>query len=295
MIDDNGVHFLDVTGIQSANDSYGLLDPEFFTILKTLSPVQIRILNASSHAIRVSGNVEMLHEGDAAYDLYFVRSGKLAIIKEVNQQRKALAHLYPGDIYGEFGALRKKVRYASVVTTERSEVIRIEQEAVSQILEVNPTFHKALNHVLKRRILDSFFFSHTALNKLPPEARIDLSEKLNPTFIQRGHSVFSQGDKSQGPFLILSGNVDIRYENKEKEETLLEIRRNGDVIGEVAHKAGNRLAYTAIANTDVDVLLLTKNTMRLLLNYHKPSFLAMEQYINKRAAVTVSRMKEQLS
>jgi len=293
-MNDDEQNFLDVTGIQSATEGYGLLDPEFFSILKHLSSVQIRVLNASSHAIRASGNVEMLHEGDAAYDLYFVRSGKLAIIKDVNQKRKVLAHLYPGDIYGEFGALRKKVRYASVVTTERSEVVRVEQEAVNQVLEVNPEFHADLNHVLKSRILDSFFFSHPALHKLPVEARIDLSDKLEPRFVKRGEKVFMQGDVSDGPFLILSGNVDVRYSHKNDDETLLEIRRNGDVVGEVAHKAGNRLAYSAIANTDVDLLQLTKETMRLLLAYHKPSFLAMEHYINKRAVVTVSRMKDQL-
>jgi len=293
-MNENGPDFLDITGIQSATDGYGLLDPDFFAILKHLSSVQVRVLNASSHAIRVSGNVEMLHEGDAAYDLYFVRSGKLAIIKDVNKHRKVLAHLYTGDIYGEFGALRKKVRYASVVTTERSEVVRVEQEAVSQILEVNTDFRNALNQVLKSRILDSFFFSHAALHKLPVEARIDLAEKFNPLFIRRGDQVFAQGDVSTGPFLILSGNVDVRYSNQRDEETLLEVRRNGDVVGEVAHKAGNRLAYSAIATTDVDVLQLTKDTMRLLLSYHKASFMAMEHYINKRAAITVSRMKDQL-
>ena len=285
--------FLDLSGVRPPSET-ALLSPEKFPILEGMSPIHLRILNEASRVMHVSKDVEMLHEGDAPHDMYFIESGRLAIAKHVGTQLKIIAQLGPGNVYGEFGALRRKSRYASAYTAEPCRIIRVELSAVQQVLEVDPAFKERLTKLLTCRMLDSFFFSHPVFQELPEATRTALAKELPIRFFERGARIFSQGDAPTGVYLILSGEVEVRYLNKVGAEVLLEIRRDNDMIGEVVQKNGTALAYSAIAASDLDALMLDKETMTKLHRHHPKTFAQLEKYINKRSEKSVKRLRENL-
>jgi CRP-like cAMP-binding protein len=284
--------FFDLSGVRLPKDQAALLNAKTFPLLQGLTPVSMRILQQSAKIMHVSKGVEMLHEGDTPHDLYFIERGKLAIGKQVGTQLRVIAQLGPGNIYGEFGVLRKKARYASVYTVEPSRVIRVEISAIQQVLESDAKFKEHLTKLLTQRMLDSFFFSHPVFTGMPVETRNALSRALEIRFFPRGSRIFSQGEMPTGVFLILSGEVEVRYLNKAGSEVLLEIRRDNDLLGEVATKNGTELAYSAIAASDVDVLELNQKTMAVLRKHHAAATNQLESYIDKRMAQTVKRLKE---
>lgn len=286
--------FLEFSGVREPRAKGDLLNAKDFPILEGMSPLHLRILNDSSRMMHVSKGVEMLHEGDAPHDLYFVLAGKLAIAKRVGSQLKVLAQLKHGTIYGEFGALRRKSRYASVYTAEPSKVVRVELSAIQQVLDVDPEFKNRLTLLLKHRMLDSFFFSHPVFQKLPNTTRTELAKELPTKFFERGTRLFTQGEKPASLYLILSGEVEVRYLNHAKEEVLLEIRRDNDLLGEVALKGGAELAYSSVAASDLDVLVLDKPAMDLMRKRHQETYAELESHINKRASRTVARLKENI-
>lgn len=286
--------FLDLSGVQPPKDQATLLNARRFTLLEGLSPVSMRTLQQSARIMHVSKGVELLHEGDTPHDLYFIETGKLAIGKQVGTQLRVIAKLGPGDIYGEFGVLRRKSRYASVYTIEPSRIIRVDIPAIQQVLESDRTFREALTGLLTKRMLDSFFFSHPVFAGMPPEARAMLSRQLPIRFYEGGTRLFSQGDAPGSVLLVLSGEVEVRYLNKSGAEILLEIRRDNDLLGEVATKNGTELAYSAIAASGTDVLELNAETLRTLREAHPGIASALEAYIDKRTAQTVKRLKENL-
>ena len=286
--------FLDLSGVRVPKDHAALLNAKRFPLLQGLSPVSMRTLQQSARIMHVSKGVEMLHEGDTPHDLYFIETGKLAIGKQVGTQLRVIAQIGPGNVYGEFGVLRKKARYASVYTVEPSRIIRVEIPAIQQVLDSDVTFKNHLTRLLTQRMLDSFFFSHPVFAGMPIDTRNKLSRALEIRFCARGSRIFSQGDKPRGVFLILSGEVEVRYLNKAGAEVLLEIRRDNDLLGEVATKNGAELAYSAIAASDVDILELDKKTLDTLRQYHPASTNQLEAYIDKRMTQTVKRLKENL-
>lgn len=286
--------FLDLSGVRPPKDHAALLNASRFPILEGLSPVSMRILQQSSRVMHVSKGVEMLQEGDTPHDLYFIETGKLAIGKQVGSQLKVIAQLGPGNVYGEFGVLRKKTRYASAYTVEPSRIIQVEIPAIQQVLDSDSSFRARLTALLTQRMLDSFFFSHPIFAPLPADARAYLSKMLNIRFFGRGERIFSQGDKPSGVMLILSGEVEVRYLNKAGAEVLLEIRRDNDLLAEVATKNGKELAYSAIAASEVDILELKQQTLVSLRNHHQATASQLESYIDKRSAQTVKRLKENL-
>ena len=284
--------YLDLSGINGTAPVGLALSEQAFPILKGLSPLSLRILNDASRIIQVSKGVEVLHEGDTPHDLYFIKKGKMTIAKKVGNQLKVLTQLKAGDVYGEFGILRKKSRYASVYTAEASEIIRVEISAIQQVLDADPHFKVHLDDLLCQRMLDSYLFSHPIFQNLPTEARIEISNKLSIHFYHRGERLFKQGDKPNAVQLIISGEVEVYYLNRKREDMLLEVRRDNDLLGELAAKNGEALAYSAIAASDLDILLLNTASMKLIREQHLETFQKLEQHINKRAERTATRLKE---
>jgi CRP-like cAMP-binding protein len=286
--------FLEISDIHRDSRKKELLSGAEFPILEGLSPLSLRILNNASRIMNVSKGVEMLHEGDAPHDLYFIKQGKMSIGRQSGTQLKMIAQLGDGEVYGEFGALRNKSRYTSVYTAGSSVVVRVELSAIQQVLEADSEFHKRLEALLIQRVLNTFFFSHPVFHTLPERERSELARLLPTRFYGRNSRIFSQGRKPQGIYLILSGEVEIRYRTHSKEERLLEIRRDNDILGEVANKNGTELAYSAVAVSDVDMLVLDATAMKMLHDQHPQSFKNLEAYINKRSARTVLRLKENM-
>jgi len=283
--------YLDLSNINISTPA--LLSKQAFPILKGLSPLSLRILNASSRLIHVSKGVEILHEGDFPRDLYFIKEGRVSISKESGQQKKTLSYLQKGHVYGEFGVLRNKLRYASVYTTDNSEIIRIDASAVQQVLDADQSFKEALNTILSQRMLNSFFFSHPIFQMLPEDLRIQLSRTLTTISHPRDSRLFTQGDTPNGIILIISGTAEVYCLDSHQQESLLEIRRDDDVLGELATKEGEKLAYSAIAASDLDVLELHAQQMKQIRQVHPETFKRLEVYIHKRAQRTASRIKEQ--
>jgi len=284
--------FLDLSDIRPPQEKLELLNAKGFPLLEGVSTINLRILNSASRVMHVSKGVEMLHEGDTPHDLYFVGNGKLSIARQIGGQLRILAYLHPGDVYGEFGALRRKSRYASVFTAEPSRIIRVDLTAVQQVLEADCNFKDRLTQLLSYRMLDSFFFSHPVFKKLPDVVRAALARELPTRFAKRGERIFSQGETPKGIYIILSGEVEIRYLNRAKAEVLLEMRRDADMLGELAQNHGKSLAYSAVAASDVDMLKLDQNAMRILEKRHPATFKTLGKFIDKRAEHTIQRLKE---
>lgn len=284
--------FLDLSGINALKLGHAALSAEEFPILRDLSPLSLRILNDSSRTTRVSKGVEMLHEGGAPHDLYFIKQGKVSIVKKDGEQLKVLAQLSKGEVYGEFGILRKKMRYASAYTAETCEIVRVELSAVQQVLDADPSFKAKLNKLRSQRMLETFFSNHLVLKFLPAEIRAQIAKSLPVKFYHRDERLFSQGAKPSGIYLILSGDVEVLFLNRNRDEMLLEIRRDQDLVGELAAKNGTALAYSAVASSDLDILILDQNAMRVIHNHHIETFKKLEKYINARAKRTANRLKE---
>jgi len=289
---DQNHEFLNLSGIHPPQEQIKLLNAEDFPILQGISPIHLRFLNSASRIMHVSRGVEILHEGDAPDDIYFVCEGKLSVARQIDGQLKILAYLYPGDVYGEFGALRKKSRYASVFTAEPSRIIRVDSTTVQQVLEADPDFGNRLAQVLSNRMLDSFFFTHPVFKNLPDHIRTALARALPTQFIKRGERIFSQGETPKNVYVILSGKAEIRYLNQAGTEVLLEMRRDADILGELAQNHGNALAYSAVAASDLDMLKLDTEAMRTLEKHHPATFKTLNAFIDKRAEQTMQRLKE---
>ncbi len=275
--------YLDLSNINVSTQIF--LDDDVFPILKGLSPLNMRILNSASTLLHINQDVETLHKGDYPRGLYFIRKGSVSVHKARQKEDKNIAKLSQGDIFGEFAILRKKAHYASIYTLEDSEIIRVNADAVLQVTEADKAFKQRLQQVLSQRILNSFFFSHPIFQTLSHELRLAFSHKFQVSTVAADTVLFQQGTQPQGLFLILSGTVEI-YRKQQQTDRLLEIRRDHDVLGELAANQGKEAAYSAIASSALDLLIVDKEAMMYIRQQHPETFKRLEIYMRKRAEHT---------
>jgi len=290
--EDKGVHdleYLGLDGLELLNTCPGELHAGNFPILKDVSPVSLRILNASSHKITVGKGVQIPHEGTMPYHLFFLKRGKLAVAKHLDNKLKVIAHLLPGSVYGEFGVLRGRPRNASVITVEASEILRTDMSTVRQILDVDKNFRAALESLFRQRLLGNFFLKHPLFRVIPSTVRNTLARELPVQFRERGTQIFRQGNTSVNAHLILSGDVDISLHQESGTDMLLETRSEPDMLGE-SFSDGRGVPYTATAASDLDLLLLDRNAIRIMQAKHPGFLTGLDAYIKKRNEETQVRL-----
>jgi len=284
MVNINDEGFLELSGI---HQSSGIkeLTVENFPILEGLSPLSLRVLSQASRTIHVAKGVQLMLTGDTPHDLYFISEGKIAIAKEQAGKVKVVAQLNRGDFYGEYGVLRGKTRFASVYTAEPSVIIRVDLNAIQQVLDGDQTFRERMMKRMKERILHSFLFSYSAFRDVSKESREILSTKLAVTTFEREETLFTEGEAAEKYYVILSGEAEIFVTSGQK-EVLLEIRRDNGVLGEIRTDKGTKNGYTVRAANQLDLLELDKSAMQLIQQIEPQALQKLNQIMIEQAKKT---------
>jgi len=287
-INDDG--FLELSGVHSESTK-NALNGEKFPILSGLSPLSLRVLNQASHVLHVSKGVEMMKAGDTPHDLYFINKGSVSVAKENRGKMKVIGKLIAGSFYGEYGAIRGKTRFASIYTAEQSEIIRVDLNAVQQVFDGDEAFKARFYEVMKERLLDSFLFSHPVFKMLSATARDTLAKQLDVLELERDEMLFKDGDDAENYYLILSGEAEVTV-MLNNVPTVLEVRRENSVLGEVRIEEGKKYAYGVYAANSLDLLRLDKDTMQLIQKADPEAIPLLNQMMSHSAKKTAMVMKK---
>ncbi|PCI00778.1 MAG: hypothetical protein COB79_05130 [Zetaproteobacteria bacterium] len=286
-INDDG--YLELSGVNN-KVFQDVLNAEKFSILSDLSPLSLRVLNQASHVLQVAQGVEMMHAGDTPHDLYFINKGSVSIGKRTDGEMKVVAKLIAGSFYGEYGALRGKTRFASVYTAEPSEIIRIDLNAVKQVFNADADFKDRVYEVMQERLLNSFLFSHPAFRKISSEARNILAKDLKVVELERDEMLFNEGDSADKYYMILSGEAEVSI-NLDDIATVIEVRRENGVLGEVRANKGEIYAYGAYAANSLDLIVLDKESMQSIQKAYPEALTLLNQIMNHSAKKTALVMQ----
>lgn len=93
----------------------------------------------------------LFHEGDPPGPLYVICSGSLRAYRGAVKAVEELAHLGPGEIVGEMGAILKQARSATVQALEPTEVLEVPGTHVQGLLKQHQALVRVLTVALKER------------------------------------------------------------------------------------------------------------------------------------------------
>ncbi len=114
-------------------------------LFASLSPMQREAIARTCQGRRVPASTELVHDGDATDDVYFIVSGKLrATIFALSGKEVAFRDLGPGESVGDLSAIDGQRRSATVVAVEESTVLSMPAAAFWAVLENHPSTNRIL-------------------------------------------------------------------------------------------------------------------------------------------------------
>lgn len=94
----------------------------------------------------------VVKQGEIADSLYIVRDGFVQVVRDNGEHsHRVLAYLRSGDYFGEMSLFESQVRYASVLTAGKCELIRISREEVLELCNRYPPVEERIRKVIARR------------------------------------------------------------------------------------------------------------------------------------------------
>ena len=145
-----------------------------------LSPREIDQVLSIAGVKRYAPGEMVFRKEDLGNNFFIVKSGRIKIFTSVGPaKRKTLAFLKKGDFFGEMSLLGGKVRSASAMAAEESELLVISKKNFKRLILENGDFTMKLLHTLADRLtkcnreIESMLF-HNILGRLA-EAILELS------------------------------------------------------------------------------------------------------------------------
>jgi CRP-like cAMP-binding protein len=125
-------------------------------LFRDLTPEEMNKIGALVELETFVPGDEIFTQGDKAVSLLVIRYGSVRVIKSMSEGSLEVANLGSGSHFGEMALLDHEPRSATVVASEKTELIRIDYEALNKVLLEHPPiankFYKAIAHFLCGRL-----------------------------------------------------------------------------------------------------------------------------------------------
>lgn len=124
-------------------------------IFSELSPEELEILASITTSEKFEKGHIFFDEGDEGQSLYFIQSGEVRITTLVQDSlRKPIVTLHDGSVFGEVSLIDKNPREARAEATEDTEVLCIEGDKFTKMVDEHPALGVKFHRVLIKRIVE---------------------------------------------------------------------------------------------------------------------------------------------
>ena len=272
--------------------------------------------------------------GDASSHLYLVLRGAFRLQRSSNYGHLTLAHVLPGDLFGEVGYVDGKETDADAIAETDAEMLVFDIARLGAEAGSDPVFATALSWALWKSLASKLRKANTRLAGFfgkeggPPEGeefvpsttseevfRVSLDAKKalfseqqlsslevnllasmsRERQLEPGETVFREGDSADSLYVVLSGSVMIsKYIPGAGDEALAFLGR-GDYFGEMALLDGQKRSAGAKAHEDgATILSIPREVVLRLLDIEKVSSLRLLGLFCKMVAHRLRKSDEKL-
>lgn len=109
-------------------------------------------LVAMSNEVTLAPGEYLVREGEIGNSMYIILDGELQVSKKAGDSSVVIAKRYPGEVLGEMAVLDSTPRYASIIALKPSQLLQIDQETFTALLDWSPTAARAILKTFAQRI-----------------------------------------------------------------------------------------------------------------------------------------------
>jgi CRP-like cAMP-binding protein len=182
---------------------------------------------------------------EPAFALYAIIDGTVRVTVRGSPEIR----LTEGDVVGEGCLLDEGERQADVRAETQVMALRIEKKKLDEVTEKHSAVGDALFQLLARRLVMNLMHASPLFTSFSPQIRLELAQMFEIRRADAGMVLAEQGKRSDGLYVLLSGNVTAR--GKDGVETRV---ARGSTFGH-ASLVGAVAADTTVRTTTEAVLL----------------------------------------
>lgn len=97
-------------------------------------------------------NQIIFKEGQSGNVGYLVKTGEVTIYKIINDKKKVLSKLGPGEVFGEMGIVTKAPRTAFAEATDYCDLVIIDKDTLFSMLKQSPKLIQSITLLLMKRL-----------------------------------------------------------------------------------------------------------------------------------------------
>ncbi len=195
----------------------------------------------------------IIREGDPAETFYVISQGTVEVIRG----DQPVAHLGPGEYFGEIGLLGEGVRTATCrAAGDRTvRVLAIAREDFIAMVEASDLVSDELAAIARRRYLAA-----QLREAIPRAGTSDIEQFLEAARVERGEpgqTIVRQGEPAEDFYIILRGRVEVLREDRNGAATPVATLHAGEFFGEIGLLHGKpRTATVKVAADEAAELLV---------------------------------------
>ncbi len=124
-------------------------------LLAGLSSSQLEDVSRRLSPIRFRQGEVIIREGDPGYEMYFIESGRVRVVRGSGTSAILLAELGAGDLFGEMALLTGRPRSATVAALSDLDLWSMPQADFDELVAAHPNLGLALSRLLSERLRDT--------------------------------------------------------------------------------------------------------------------------------------------
>ncbi len=241
--------FAGVPDIHSVSDGIALIKRNQ-PLLASLTTLQLREFMLDS-AVRVPRRGEVLFkQNDYSNSFFSILEGNVSIQVEGKDGATAVFTLSKGDFFGEMGLLSGRRRSGTVIAGENCVLVETPRRSMLKLLHAASGVQRRLDEVTLKRIVRNYLdasLSESELEYLVQEAKFKQYAV--------GDTIFNEGDKADGLYMIRRGSVTVSRLDAGKEVVLAYVSA-GNYVGEMALVSNMPRSATVRAAAPTEMVLL---------------------------------------
>jgi cAMP-dependent protein kinase regulator len=229
-----------------------------------LAADQLAHLLAAIRIEEVSGNNEIVRQGDAGDEAFVVARGLLQVTRAQGADETVLAQLGPGAIFGEMALMSSSPRSASVVALEPAQLLVLSRSELETAAQSAPELSKELAVFCRGRMQSNLMRQARVLSGLPMLKRAELLAQLDSRFFERGQPLIARDQEAESIYLIASGAVAVSVPEG-ADRLVLATLGPSDVVGEISMLLRKPASADVIAMHPTVAFELSRDKLRTLM------------------------------
>jgi small-conductance mechanosensitive channel/CRP-like cAMP-binding protein len=136
-----------------------------------LSRDELALVGKKTISRKIPANTAIFNAGDEGHSMFVVLEGCFQVIIPIDGTPQTVAHIWPGNFFGEMSLFTGEKRSATIIAHENSIVLEIKKEILEDLFKNNPSFAETIAKIIDARIANNASkIENSKLLQTTPEA-----------------------------------------------------------------------------------------------------------------------------